>query len=470
MSNLKLNAAAFDPLSTYRSDSCEFPFEGIEHVPPASHLVIDLETLEARITRYWSAEMPNEVAKPVADPAGDAPAAAKLVLDQLEEAVRLRLRADVPVGVYLSGGLDSSFVGALMERNRTSHLHSFSIGFVGSGKNEGEQALEVAELLGTSHHELAVTRQMLWGNLQDSLWFSELPFVSLAPVGKFLLSSEARKLVTVVLTGEGADEVFLGYRGYFRKAIDETRDPTRTGRSASLGFGRLGLSRSALAGRLSLLAFHSSRRRGLAAARARALVEPAEQKPFINQAQEERIAAMPRDILCFLGDREEMAHSLEARLPFLDHQLYEAAKEIPVDLKMRCGLEKAVLRDAAKGLLPEHVRLRRKSGFMVTSDAVDLFGADRSAFQNVGTFLTRDAFRRAQVFSYSGYLVMSFLARIPRLTRGLDRLRRNANKAIMYMLQAHMLQEMFVDVPRWASLNAGPPREFDEPATCEPAD
>ena len=134
----------------------------------------------------------------------------------LEEAVRLRLRADVPVGLYLSGGINSAFIAALMKRNLHNPPHSFSIAFEGSDRNEQEFARRAADFVQTEHHELVVSKKMLWDNLEQCLWFSELPFVSLAPVGKFLLSQEARKFVTVVLTGEGADEVFLGYRNSLR--------------------------------------------------------------------------------------------------------------------------------------------------------------------------------------------------------------------------------------------------------------
>jgi len=456
----RLNAAAFDPLSNQRPDRFHFPFEGIEHIPPASYLIVDVESGESRLVRYWSSEIPDDSVKPLADPTGrSASGAARDILKELEEAVRLRLRADVPVGLYLSGGIDSAFVGALMERNSQTKLHSFSICFAGSDKNEQAQARESAEFIGTTHHELAVTREMLWANLADSLWFSELPFVSLAPVGKFLLSEEARKFVTVVLTGEGADETFLGYRGFFERAIRDTRRSSSMGAPASAAVRRL--PRSFLARKLSLGIFHRNRRRGLAAMRAEAEVEAPAHKPVINAVQEARIAGMPFDILCFLGDREEMAHSLEARLPFLDHQVYDAARDIPVDLKMRDGVEKAILRDAAKGVLPDSIRLRRKSGFMMTSDAVDLFGADRAAATSFSKYLTKTAFEHARVFSYRAYRMASLFAKIPPVTSGLKRLRRNANKVIMYMLEAHMLQEMFVDHPRWAASAADRP----EPAS-----
>jgi asparagine synthase (glutamine-hydrolysing) len=267
-------------------------------------------------------------------------------------------------------------------------------------------------------------------------------------VGKFLLSQEARKHVTVVLTGEGADEVFLGYRNYFAQALD--------GRSVARGSEqvrrlKLGGLPAPVVKRLSLLLFHKSRRGELASVRAKAVLPRRAQKPMINIAQESRLAAMPFDILCFLGDREEMAHSLEARLPFLDHRLYDLASTIPPRAKMREGIEKAVLRDAAEGILPEDLRMRRKLGFMLTSDKIDLFGSDRELSAGLRQHLSREAFQRSSVFSYRTYRVLTWLARVPgwKRFRALKRLRRNANKVIMYMLQVHMLHRMFVEAPRW---------------------
>ena len=444
----RLDVAALDPLLDQNPDKVRFPFEGIEHVPPASCMTIDLDTGEASVERYWSAQIPAAAAEPVAEPFGDAPAVSgRSVLQELEEAVRLRLRADVPVGLYLSGGIDSAFVGALMQRNLASPLRSFSIAFVGSGRNEQAFARRAADVIGTEHHELMVTRAMLWDNLERCLWFSELPFITLAPVGKFLLSEAARKTVKVVLTGEGADEVFLGYRAFFQRAIDDTRKPRSERPSPRHRRLRLAGLRGAMVRNLSLLIFDRRHRRGLAAARAGGRAAPATSEPVINAVQENRIAGMPLDILCFLGDREEMAHSLEARLPFLDHMLYDAAKAIPVDFKMRNGVEKAVLRDAARDILPDDLRLRRKRGFMVTSDPIDLFGADRAATESLRQYLSRRAFERAQVFSYRAFLAMSVLARIPAWKRlpFLRRLRRDSNKVLMYMMQVHMLHRMFVE-------------------------
>jgi len=461
-----LRISALDPLLDQDPENVQFPFEHIEHVPPASYVTISLDSGQLSFRSYWSHEIPPAVADPVREPFGDAPQdCASVVLRELEEAVRLRLRADVPVGLYLSGGIDSSFVGALMKRNLNSQLHSFSISFVDSHKNEQEFARRAADFLGTEHHELPVTRRMLWDHLEDCLWFSELPFFTLAPVGKFLLSREARKFVTVVLTGEGADEVFLGYRRLFEEAICDTRQVQAGRRSTPVRLARLkpGGSYNVLLQRLSLRMFHRKRRDALALARAnrRAVYRPS--KPLINAVQERKIMEMPLRILCFLGDRTEMAHSLEARVPFLDHKLYDKAKWIPVDFKMRKESEKAVLRDAAKGILPEDLRLRRKRGFMLTSAVPDFFGADRPLTEQARGYLRRQAFERSQVFSYSAYLVIRLLAGIPTWARlpFLQRLRRYSNQAIMYIVQTHMLQKLFIDDPRWKKREPEPSESGD---------
>jgi asparagine synthase (glutamine-hydrolysing) len=451
----KLNVRAFDLLLNDDPDRLLFPFEGIEHVPPACCMTVYVATGEACTTKYWSAEVPATSAEPVVDPGGDAVAAsARTVLQELEEAVRLRLRADVPVGLYLSGGLDSCFVGALMTRNLGSPLHSFSISFIGSDLNEQAFTRRAADVLGTEHHELAVSKDMLWDNLEDCLWHAELPFVSLAPVGMYLLSEAARKHVTVVLNGQGADEVFLGYRGFFQRAIQATREAGPNVASNLARLMRLQLTGipEPIVRKLSLFLFRKRWRERLSSARANARVRPDSSRPVINTVQEKRIAEMPVDILGFLGDRVEMAHSLEVRVPFLDHELYDAAKWIPADFKMRKGLEKAVLRDAAKDVLPEDLRLRRKQGFMQTSHTIDFFGVDRAATESLRIHLTRQAFERAQVFSYGAYRMVRLLAQIPTWEQlpFLRRLRKHANKLIMYMLQTHMLHEMFVAEPRWA--------------------
>jgi asparagine synthase (glutamine-hydrolysing) len=467
----KMSAEGLDPLLSLDPEHVRFPFEGVEHVPPASFMCVDLESLETKITPYWSNEIPAATAEPVLEQAPlSTDESAQIVLKELEDAVRLRLRADVPVGLYLSGGIDSAFVGALMDRHREDAFHSFSISFGGSDRNEQRFTRQAAAFLDTRHHELTLTRQELWDNLEDTIWSAELPFASLAPVGKFLLSKLARQHVTVVLNGQGADEVFLGYRSFFQRAIDETRNPHARKLGNNVRARRLKLAHlpASLLDKLSLLLFRKEQRLRVLAARASAAKQPEQTKPIINFVQERRIAEMPIDILGYLGDRVEMAHSLEVRVPFLDHHLYDAAKRIPVDLKLCNGIEKAVLREAAKGILPEDIRTRRKLGFMLTSDRIDFFGADRALTAHLRGFLTKQAFDDAQVYAWSAYRLLRVLARLPlsKRIRVLKRLRANANKIIMYMLQTHMLHAMYVVERRWEQRTpirnvkpARPPRE-----------
>jgi asparagine synthase (glutamine-hydrolysing) len=454
----KINAAALDPLLDLDPGHAQFPFEDIEQVPPASYLTVDLRTGDSEVVGYWSPQIPDASAEPVATDRSPADRWAATVRHELEEAVRLRLRADVPVGLYLSGGIDSAFVGALMAANLESPLHSFSISFTGSGRNEQEFTRQAAAFLGSRHHELIVTKAMLWDNLEDTVWSTELPFATLAPVGKFLLSREARKKVKVVLNGQGADEVFLGYRSFFQKAIEETRSGQSPGVPANVRLRRLKLAGlpPALLGKLSLLLFHRSCRAQVAQARYEAFAPPAMSRPIVNRVQEGRIAEMPVDILGYLGDRVEMAHSIEVRVPFLDHKLYDAAKPIPADFKLRDGVEKAVLRDAARDLLPESIRTRRKLGFMLTGDRIDFFGADREMAARFGHLMSREAFERTRLFSWRAFQLIGLLARLPlsNRVRALGRFRRNANKVLMYMLQAQMLHDMYIANPRWAKARA----------------
>jgi hypothetical protein len=126
---------------------------------------------------------------------------------------------------------------------------------------------------------------------------------------------------------------------------------------------------------------------------------------------------------------------------------------------MRGGVEKAVLRDAARDILPDDLRLRRKSGFMLTSEAVDFFGADRKHSAALRHHLSKEAFARAAVFSYPAFRLVSLLAHAPawKHVPALRRLRRTSNKVMMYMMQTHMLHDMFIARPRWNSARPSTP-------------
>lgn len=307
----------------------------------------------------------------------------------LADAVRLRLVADVPVGAYLSGGLDSSLTVALMRQARAGGtVATFSAGFADPRYDELPYAREVSRHLGTAHHEIVVTAadfERLWPRLT---WHRDGPMSEPADVAVFLLAQQARTEVKVLLSGEGSDEIFAGYP----KHAFETR---LRALAALPGLLRVPLFRAA--DRL----LPGSRSRARTAARALAARTPGErmQTWFAPFTWYERRALRPgygavrdpgqwdraggdhlrrmlyvdchtwlSDNLLERGDRMSMAASVENRPPFLDHRLVELAFQLDSSLKIRGGSSKWIVKQIAQKHLPAAIVHRRKVGFRVPLD------------------------------------------------------------------------------------------------------
>lgn len=307
----------------------------------------------------------------------------------LADAVRLRLVADVPVGAYLSGGLDSSLTVALMREARAGGtVATFSAGFADPRYDELPYAREVSRHLGSTHHELVVTAadfERLWPRLT---WHRDGPMSEPADVAVFLLAQQARSEVKVLLSGEGSDEIFAGYP----KHAFETR---LRALAALPGLLRVPLFRAA--DRL----LPGSRSRARIAARALAARTPGErmQTWFAPFTWYERRALRPgygavrdpgqwdraggdhlrrmlyvdchtwlSDNLLERGDRMSMAASVENRPPFLDHRLVELAFQLDSSLKIRGGSGKWIVKQIARRHLPAAIVDRRKVGFRVPLD------------------------------------------------------------------------------------------------------
>ena len=329
-------------------------FRGVEHVPPATAVVLDVVNDTPRVMSYWQPNFPRASSYATSRTFEEY----KEEIDRvLTEAIHLRLRADVPVGLYLSGGVDSALVAAKVKTLVRWTPHAFTIAFVDEGEpyNEAGIAKLIARHVGVEHHVLEVTTETLLQNLERCLWHVEAPFGDLAPVGKYLLSDLAHRHVKVVLTGEGADEVFLGYAVF----------PELAGRGSSLSSSRRGSFSASffrLLGRLFVAAPESTDARVLTEGQERwSDAEQIEGRAPVVQLQYRRLVThLPRVILCAYGDRTEMAHSVEGRVPFLDHHLFEVARDIPVEHKIRGGVEKYIIRKIADGLIPKEVVERRK--------------------------------------------------------------------------------------------------------------
>ena len=360
-------------------------FEGIHKLKPAHSLEIGSRAIEPR--RYWNVAY---------EPKRDLPDHAALaeLEARLTESVRLRLMSEVPLGALLSGGVDSSVVVALMGRLMARPVQTFSVGFDEPGRyNELPFARQVARHLGTDHHEILVGAGDLLREIPRLVWHQDEPVSEPAAIPTFLVSQLARETVTVVLTGEGGDELFAGYPKYavdplarrlaalpaglrellLRYGVD--RLPFRfrklqvVARSARFRdeADRLASWFAGFAGgeRAQLLTSELRAHDGLGAAAFRsALAESNAARPLDRMLDADLKLWLPDDLLMKM-DKMSMAASIEARVPLLDHPLIEWAATLPDRFKVQ-GLEgKVLLKRLARRLLPREVVDRPKVGFTV---------------------------------------------------------------------------------------------------------
>jgi asparagine synthase (glutamine-hydrolysing) len=355
---------------------------------------------------YWSLEgvARREAAsrKPIEDDA-----VLEEFLPLLSDAVRLRMYADVPLGALLSGGIDSSLVTAVMQSLSSRPVNTFCIGFDDQAHDERRFATRVAELLGTRHHELQVTGADALALVERLPTLVDEPLADPSVIPTYLVSALARRHVTVVLTGDGGDELFAGYnRQAFALRIHALeRLPRIVRRGLSLAVGTTGmiagpldrlwglLSRSRSRPRITTARLaklgHVLRARDLAQsyqALLSAWTDPESVLRHVVEAEHDPIVAavgglqggepldqvlladqasyLPDDLLAKL-DRTSMAASLEARAPLLDHRIVEYSWSLGPQFKLRSGESKWLLRQALSRFLPKELFDRPKTGFTV---------------------------------------------------------------------------------------------------------
>ena len=308
----------------------------------------------------------------------------------LEESVRLHMVSDVPLGAFLSGGIDSSSIVATAARLTDAPLKTFSIGFSEPDYNELEYARVVATRFRTEHHELTLGPDSL-DRLEDLAWHLDEPFGDSSAIPTFMVSKLAAQSVKVVLSGDGGDELFAGYDKYLVEKRERGYTPLpaliRTvlgsiGRTMPDGMrGRNLLRHMSLAGAERYLDACTLFRRDdmkklfrpdvfeLLAPyepwRAKAAYMESGDRHWLSNLQGLDVNNyLPLDILTKV-DRMSMAHSIETRVPLLDHKLVEFAATIPPEMNLRGGTTKYVLKRAMKGILPERIINRPKKGFAV---------------------------------------------------------------------------------------------------------
>lgn len=357
-------------------------FQGVSRVQPGGWMTYDAQCGLVDSGLFWSPEdvSPNDMTLNEAVPA---------VRSAIELAVRRQLMADVPVGVFLSGGIDSTAVATFAARHYPGRLRSYSVGFdYEKGINELPRAGRTARWLGTDHKEIHVSSQGLPEVIEDLVRLHDEPFSEGANIPLYLLCRELGGETKVVLQGDGGDEMFAGYRRY---ALLGRGEPLRT------------LCRILLASRLPLPARHlrmaevlaetdDGMRMALLMSLERRLPEPtrvlesrlrsrvASCNPYFrHQALNQRFArlnpvqrmmysdtqALLPDLYLEKVDKPTMAFGIEARVPFLDNDLANLAMSLPSGMKVKGNAKKYLLRKALRGLIPDEVLDGPKTGFGV---------------------------------------------------------------------------------------------------------
>jgi asparagine synthase (glutamine-hydrolysing) len=363
-------------------------FSGIRKLPPGSALIV----ADGRCTihRFWKLA-------PEVDRSIDARQWAERLRGEMERAVRDQMVADVPIGAFLSGGLDSSAVVAFMSRHSKHPVKTYSIGFKGSSGaelyNELPYARQVAQAFGTDHHEILVQPDVA-SLLPELLWHMDEPVADAAFITTYLVSKFARQDVTVILSGVGGDELFGGYTRYLdehyrrlyhrvpafiRRSIIEPIASRLPSDRHSRMLNKLRLAKAfLLADSLGfedrygafMEVFNRAERRSLLKGGAptfddciaRAFAGTAAEDPLRRLMDVDLATQMPEDLL-MLTDKMSMAVSLECRVPLLDQRLVALAARIPGDVKIHNGALKHLMKQSLAGVLPESILNREKRGF-----------------------------------------------------------------------------------------------------------
>jgi asparagine synthase (glutamine-hydrolysing) len=358
---------------------------------PAAHTLV-FEDDNVAINRYWKLSYRKKIDVSAPEELHE------LIRSNLLEATRIRLRSDVPLGAFLSGGVDSSAVVAAMATLAGDRVKTFSIGFASDEFDETVYAREVASLFDTEHHEFRVEPHAV-ELLPRLVWHYGEPFADQSAIPTFYLSEVTRRHVTVALNGDGGDENFAGYFRYFgNKLAAQLEWVPEVGANAAtslLRFLGTGSTIDSTRSRLLRLAssltmsraeryamwmsiFSEAERERLYSAEFRASVNPAAAVETISGPYDESDATEPIerlldvDVQSYLVDQllvkvdiASMAHSLEVRSPLLDHVFMEMAASLPSEAKLNGRISKQVFKDSIRSWIPDHVLDRPKRGFAI---------------------------------------------------------------------------------------------------------
>ena len=443
-------------------------FKNIFQLPPGCSLTI--EDGDVRVRQYWSVSHANTGELHDAD---EQPLAGEL-LHLLEDATRIRLRSDVPVGAYLSGGIDSTVTTALVRRIASDRLRSFSITFEDAEFDEQSYQDEASAFLGTQHSNVSCSSNDIARVFPEVIWHTEQPIIRTAPAPMFLLSKLVRENgFKVVLTGEGADEVLGGYdifkeakiRRFWGRNLESRWRPLLLRRLypymeniqrqpaaylqhffrvteqdlASPFFSHL--PRWELTAKLKML-FSADVREATDNYDGVSEIEqalPSAYRSWSTFSQAEYLEAkylLPGYILSSQGDRMAMAHSVEGRYPFLDYRVVEFAGKLSPNLKMKVLDQKHLLKRAVDGLVPESIVRRPKQPYRAP-DGKCFFGS--AAVDYAEELLSPDAVRQNGIFDAPAVTALVSKFRGGRANGAKD------NMAMVAVLSTQLLVHQFIN-------------------------
>ncbi|MFL6555892.1 MAG: asparagine synthase (glutamine-hydrolyzing) [Bacillus sp. (in: firmicutes)] len=352
--------------------------DGIKKLEPG-HFFTKKIGSPMEIKRYWKAHF-----KPVHK---SEPDFIKEIKDVLFDSVKMHMRSDVPVGSFLSGGIDSSIIASIAKEYHPA-IKTFSVGFEHNGFSEIDVAKETAEKLGVENISYVISPQEYMNEIPKIMWHMDDPLADPACVPLYFVAREARKHVTVVLSGEGADELFGGYNIYHEpQSLEVFNKIPKAGKVLLKGIA--GMMPEGMRGKSFIergvtpmeeryignaKMFTEEEKRELLNVYREGLDYTDITKPLyaesrgydpVDRMQYIDIHTWMRGDILLKADKMTMAHSLELRVPFLDKAVFEVASKIPTSLKTVHGTTKYILRKAAEGVVPAHVLDRKKLGFPV---------------------------------------------------------------------------------------------------------
>jgi len=390
----RVNPLAIHHYLTYQYvPSPESIFEGIKKLPPAHYLLYDSHG-NLKIERYWRLNYNSQEKR-----TADVDTLCEIIREKLEESVRLRLISDVPLGAFLSGGVDSSIIVGLMAQISKKPVKTFSIGFEEKDFDELDYARIVANHFKTEHHEFIVKPDAI-EILPKLAWYYNEPFADSSAIPTYYVANMTKDFVKVVLTGDAGDENFAGYYRYLRSqyVLWFTRLPEKFRKGllppflrtlSSLPWKKKTLNR--LADFIEMLTSHQGRnyaeqikifnakeKESIYTEEFSNQIEQIDPLEYLIKKYEEAeggdflenllyldmVTYLPEDLLV-KTDIATMANSLEARVPFLDHLFMEEIAKIPSRLKLKGFKTKYILKKAFENFIPEAILKRKKMGFGV---------------------------------------------------------------------------------------------------------